>query len=289
MLRWALAGSALGALVALVAWAPAAWLCSAVYDATAQRLLMADARGTVWRGSAVMVLTGGAGSRTSSALPGRLHWDFGLDGAALAVRARQDCCINGELQVRVVPGLGRLRIELPGATAAAAAPAAAPGSAGRVLGQWPASWLVGLGTPWNTLQPTGTLQLSSPGVTVEQVQGRWLFNGRAEIELASMASRLSSLDTLGSYRLVVNGNTSGNPNGDTSGNPVGGQPTQLQLSTTSGALQLTGDGQWGGAGTAAKLRFNGAASAAPGFEAALGGLLNIIGRRQGAISVITIG
>ena len=30
---------------------------------TGQRLLLADARGTVWRGSAVMVLTGGVGSR----------------------------------------------------------------------------------------------------------------------------------------------------------------------------------------------------------------------------------
>jgi general secretion pathway protein N len=63
----------------------------------------------------------------------------------------------------------------------------------------------------------------------------------------------------------------------------------MQLSTTSGALQLTGDGEWSGVGAASKLRFNGAASAAPGAEAALGGLLNIIGRRQGAQSVITIG
>jgi general secretion pathway protein N len=272
MLRWALAGSVLGSAVALVFFAPAAWLAAALADATDQRLLLADARGTVWQGSAVMVLTGGSGSRSASALPGRLNWQMGLDGAALGLRARQACCINGELRLRVAPGLGRVRIELGGPAAGAAQPAAAV-----ALGQWPASWLVGLGTPWNTLQPSGLLQLSSPGLTLEQVQGRWLFSGSAELEMGSMSSRLSKLDVLGSYRLNI------------SGNAASGQLPRLQLSTTSGALQLNGDGQWGGAGSSARLRFNGTASAAPGSEAALGGLLNIIGRRQGAQAVISIG
>ena len=59
----------------------------------------------------------------------------------------------------------------------------------------------------------------------------------------------------------------------------------LKLSTDSGALQLVGQGQWLGAG----LRFQGQASAAPGSEAVLSNLLNIIGRRQGALSIISIG
>ncbi|MCY1531269.1 hypothetical protein D9M68_664890 [compost metagenome] len=37
------------------------------------------------------------------------------------------------------------------------------------------------------------------------------------------------------------------------------------------------------------LRFNGEASAAPGREDALSNLLNIIGRRDGARSIITLG
>jgi general secretion pathway protein N len=287
-MRWAVGGVAVGsALVALVC-APAAWLAKAVTDATGQRLVLADARGTVWRGSAVLVLTGGAGSRSASALPGRLNWTLGLDGAAFSLRARQDCCINGELHLRVAPGLGRTRLEL---VAAAAAPAGAAvtlpaaGTAGTggtpdistALGQWPASWLVGLGTPWNTLQPTGSLQLSSPGLSLEQVQGRWRFNGRADVDLANIASRLSALEVLGSYRLSLSGDATG-PSG-----PL------LQLSTRSGALQLNGNGQWAADGAAARLRFNGSATAAPGSEEALGGLLNIIGRRQGALSVISIG
>jgi general secretion pathway protein N len=280
-LTWALAGSVLGAAIALVSFAPAAWLAAAVADASEQRLQLADARGTVWQGSALLLLTGGAGSRSSSALPGRFSWTLGLDGAALLLRAQQACCINGELGLRITPGLGRLRVELAGGAVAPVALALpgkpVPAAVSRAIGQWPASWLVGLGTPWNTLQPTGSLALSSAGLTLEQVQGRWLFSGRADLEMNSMASRLSTLDVLGSYRLSLIGDA------------AQGQAPRMQLSTSSGALQLTGTGEWSGVGAASKLRFNGAASAAPGAEAALGGLLNIIGRRQGAQSVITIG
>jgi general secretion pathway protein N len=253
----------LGGACALVAFAPAAWLASAVSAGTAERLLLADARGSVWNGSAVMVLTGGAGSRDASALPGRLHWSLAPQGLALGVGLRQACCINGEVRLRLVPGFGRMRMELrPGASASGAS-----------LGQWPAAWLTGLGTPWNTIQPSGSLQLSSPGMTVEQVQGRWLFTGRADVDMTGMASRLSTLDVLGSYRISVVADASG------------ADATRLELSTQSGALQLSGNGQW----TASKLRFKGQASAEPGSEAVLGSLLNIIGRRQGALSLISIG
>jgi len=265
LIGWGAAGALLGGLLALVALAPAAWLADAVAGASEQRLLLADARGTVWAGSAVPVLTGGAGSRDASALPGRLHWRLGFDGSALALRASHACCLNGELHLRVRPGWGGVRVELQ--PAAATAGQAAP------IGQWPAAWLVGLGTPWNTLQPSGSIRLMSPGLVAESVKGRWLLDGRAEIELDSMASRISTLDELGSYRLVLQGDG------------AGGEAASLQLSTLRGALQLSGSGQW----SASKLRFQGQASAAEGSEAALNNLLNIIGRRQGALSVISIG
>ena len=269
---WAFGGAAVGALVALVLNAPAAWLAGAVASATDQRLLLADARGTLWNGNAVLVLTGGEGSRDASALPDRLHWQLRLQpqNLGLAVRATQACCLNDELLLRLAPGIGRLRVELP-------ASAAAPAGVSRSLGQWPASWLVGLGTPWNTLQPTGTLQLSSPGLVLEQVQGRWRFSGRLELTLATLASRLSTLDSLGSYRMTL------------SNDAAADEAAQLQLVTTEGALQLSGSGQLLGAGAVSRLRFRGQASASAGFEAALGNLLNIIGRRQGAVSLISIG
>jgi general secretion pathway protein N len=59
----------------------------------------------------------------------------------------------------------------------------------------------------------------------------------------------------------------------------------LQLSTLQGPLQLQGQGQWLGK----RLQFSGEASADPGSESALSNLLNIIGRRQGTRSLLTLG
>lgn len=267
MRRGLLLGSVLGGLVgavgAVLAFAPAQWLAAAVSEATGERLLLADARGTVWNGSAQVVLTGGAGSRDASSLPSRLRWTLGLQGTALLLRAQQDCCMAAPLVLRVQPGLGKLRLEL--------VPPSAPATAG-ALAQWPAAWLTGLGTPWNTLRLGGTLALSSSGFAAETVQGRWILSGQAQLDLRSMSSGLSTLDTLGSYRLQLQGDARGDA-------------TQVSLSTQEGALQIVGNGQWAGS----RLRFNGQASAAPGSEAALSNLLNLIGRRQGAVSLITIG
>lgn len=254
-------GAALGALVAGVVFAPAAWLAGGVASVTQQRLLLADARGTVWQGSAVLVLTGGADSRDASSLPGRLEWRIGLDGSRLAMVARHACCLNGDLRLRVEPGIGRIKVSLP-----------PPGGSGDAIrGQWPASWLAGLGTPWNTLQLGGWLRLQTPGLAVEAVQGRWRLQGNAELQFDDVQSRLSTLPKLGSYRLGLAGADDGSAG--------------ITLSTVDGPLLLSGSGAWAAGGA----RFRGEARADQGSEAALNNLLNLIGRRQGALSVISIG
>lgn len=257
--RWAVFGIVAGLLAGLLAFAPAAWLAGAIASATRQHLLLADARGTVWSGSAVVVLTGGSGSRDASALPGRLDWTIGVKGLALELRARHACCINGTAALLVRPGLGRISVAL----------APSPGW----VGQWPTAWLAGLGTPWNTMQMGGSIRLASPGLSVESVQGRWRMAGSADLDLIDVSSRISTLDTLGSYRLSLAGDASGSG------------ASQLTLSTQQGALQLSGNGTLGPGG----VRFRGEARAAPGEEAPLANLLNIIGRRDGARSVISIG
>jgi general secretion pathway protein N len=258
--RWSIAGMVLGVLVALVAFAPAEWIARTVASATGQRVLLSDARGTVWSGSAVLVLTGGAGSRDASALPGRLDWSLGFVGTSLAVKARHACCLNETLTLKLRPGLGRFAVTLMP-------------SQGWV-GQWPSALLGGLGTPWNTLQLGGTIRVVSPGMTVEWVQGRVLLDGNVDVEVMQASSRLSTLDALGTYRLSINGSAS---------NP--GEPPQVNLMTVDGALKLSGSGTW----TPNGLRFRGEATAAEAEAAALSNLLNIIGRRNGARSVISIG
>jgi general secretion pathway protein N len=257
--RWGVWGAALGALAALVWFAPAAWLGTAVAAATGDRVLLAEARGTIWDGNAVLVLTGGAGSRDATALPGRFEWKLRLQGAAIAVTAQHGCCLVGPTTFRIEPGIGRQTLVLP----------SAPGG----IGQWPAAALAGLGTPWNTLQLGGQLRLASPGARIEFLQGRWRLDGQLTVDLAGISSRVSTLDELGSYRVVIGGQ------------PGGNEAATLQLSTLGGSLQVNGQGQWVGP----KLRFRGEASAAEGSESALNNLLNIIGRRQGARSVISIG
>ena len=259
VLRWSIAGLVVGLVVALIAFAPAAWLTGYIASATGERLLLSDARGTVWSGSAVVVLTGGPGSRDAASLPGRIEWTLAPHGLGFELQARQACCLNGNVVLQIRPGFGRTTVAL------------VPPSGW--VGQWPSAFLGGLGTPWNTLQLGGAVRLSSPGLTLESAQGRWRVDGRADIELVDVSSRLSTLDTLGSYRVTL------------SGDPAGSGTAQLNLSTTQGALQLSGNGTLGPGG----VRFRGEARADGGEEAALANLLNIIGRRDGARSVISIG
>ncbi len=256
--RYGMAGAVVGAVLAAVLFAPAAWLAAAVASATQGHLLLSDARGTVWNGTAIPVLTGGLGSRDASALPGRLSWSLRWGAGAPELVLRQACCLNGPVALRVAPGFGRVQVTLVPPTG--------------WVGQWPSAWLGGLGTPWNTLQLGGNVRLVSPGFALEWVQGRWRMNGRADVEFNGVSSRLSTLDTLGSYRLSL------------VADPSGAGP-QVTLSTVEGALQLSGSGNWGTGG----LRFRGEARSGLTNDAALNNLLNIIGRRDGARSVITIG
>jgi general secretion pathway protein N len=254
---WGWAGLGFGAVVSLIAFAPATWLADAVAARTQNRLLLADARGTVWNGSAMPVLTGGPDSRSATLLPGRTSWKIGLRGLAPELRLRQPCCVNDELVLLLRPGLGRLSVQLM------------PGSG--QLGEWPAAWLTGLGAPWNTLQLGGTLRLSSSGLTVDTAAGRWNLSGQADLDLNNVASPLTTLDRLVSYRVHLSG--------------AGAGPPALTLSTLDGALLLSGTGQW----TGSQFRFRGEARAAPGAEGELDNLLNFFGRRQGALSLISIG
>jgi general secretion pathway protein N len=257
--RWGVAGAVLGMLAALLFFAPAAWLAGAVASATQQRLLLADARGTVWSGSAVAVVTGGAGSRDASALPGRMAWTLRPHGLGFELQLQHACCLNGNVAVRISPGLSRTDYTLvppPGWVA-----------------QWPTAFLGGLGTPWNTMELGGSARLTSPGLKLASVQGRWFVDGRAELELLNVSSRLTTLDALGSYRMSISGDAA------TPG------ISQLSLSTTDGALQLSGNGTVSPTG----VRFRGEARASALEESALSNLLNIIGRRDGARSVISIG
>lgn len=260
--RWAEFGAVLGLVTAVVAWAPAAWLASAVSSATHQRLVLADARGTLWNGSARLILSPGPGSRDASELPQRLGWTMRpgwIDGGpGLRLTLDQSCCIKPAAPLTASFGLDRLTVRLPDATPE------------QPWIRWPAGWLSGLGTPWNTLAPDGVIAISAQGFVFEGRGAAVKVSGVAQVELRDFSSRLAQVAPLGSYRMGLVG---------------GGQTPQLILTTIQGPLQLSGQGSLG----AKRAQFRGEATAAPGSEAALANLLNIIGRREGARSIISVG
>ncbi|TFZ03540.1 type II secretion system protein N [Ramlibacter humi] len=249
---WAALGGLVGLVLAWVLALPAPWLANQVGQASGGQVQLQDARGTVWNGSAQLVLSGGAGSHDATALPTRLSWRLRPAWGGLHVELSTECCIPTPVALEWRPRWHGASLRV-----------------GDGQSQWPAAILSGLGTPWNTLQLDGDLALQTTALALDWAEGRFTMAGGAQLTAQRLASRISTLRPLGSYRVDL----------------TGGASPRVQLSTLEGALQLKGNGQWVGQ----RLRFTGEASAAPDREAALANLLNIIGRRNGARSIITIG
>lgn len=253
---WALSGALLGALLASAIWAPSRWLSESLRQGTRQQVQLDSPRGTVWQGSAQLTLSAGAGSRGAQTLPGRLHWRIQPGLTTWKLELLADCCMDQAAQATVRLGWATQQIQLEDHQS-----------------RWPAALLSGLGAPWNTLQAEGQLQLRTENLQLQWADGRLQMQGLAELDAQRMSSRLSTLKPMGSYRVQVRGT------------PQGSATPQVLLSTLHGPLQLQGQGQWVGN----RLHFSGEASADAGTETALSNLLNIIGRRQGTRSLLTLG
>lgn len=249
---WAMLGALVGLIGGTLWFAPAQWLANLVRTQSSTRVLLDDARGSVWHGSAQLILSGGVGSLSASRLPGRLEWTLRPSWRGLDLLVHAPCCMASPWQLQLAPRWGGFMLRMADHPT-----------------QWPADLLMGLGTPWNTIQAQGTLMVSTRGFSLEWIDGRLMVAGSAQVDAQHISSRLSTLRPMGSYRLALDG----------------GSPAVLRLSTLDGSLQLSGRGQWVGS----RLRFEGEASAAPDRLDALSNLLNILGRRDGARSIIKVG
>ena len=115
------------------------------------------------------------------------------------------------------------------------------------------------------------MRVSANTLAIEWVSGRVRVSGQADVWLDNVSSSLTTLDRLGSYHLGLQADEQG--------------LVQMSLRTVDGALQLSGQGTISAGGTS----FQGEAQAAEAERGALDNLLNIIGRRSGDRSVISIG
>ncbi|MBM3408787.1 MAG: type II secretion system protein N [Betaproteobacteria bacterium] len=239
-------------VVALVS-APATWLDRLAATLTHGKVRLAEASGTIWQGSGRLIWadTGeSAESRLSLsgvALPGRVHWRVAPMPLLLGL-------IEATLQIDGMAGgvalqgswrelrLGNGRLDLPRIELAA------------------------LGSPWNTVRPAGAVTVSWSNV----MMGTQRFEGSVEIELRDIASSLSAVRPLGSYRIEVQAR---------SGQAV------ISMRTLEGALTLTGQGAASGRG----FSFLARAHPTRADDTRLQGLLGLVGTREGDQTIIKIG
>ena len=232
----------LAVLVTVLAFLPASWLGPLVERQTGGRLTLGDAQGTLWNGSAFIGGAPGVGGAVTALLPGRFAW---------------------RLSPLVLFGSVSMTLENPQALARQVS----------IEGSWsqwqvssgelllPAEGLAGLGAPLNTLAPSGSIRLVWNMLDLLRQPGAMAVQGRTVLTLSDMGSRMSPVKPLGSYEMAF----------DWRGNAA-----DLKLRTVRGALLLSGSGMLQNG----RVRFSGQASAAEGYEATLGNMLNLLGQRR---------
>ncbi len=257
MRAWIWVGTGLlSAAVVLIAAAPAQWVAGAVNRASQGRLQIADASGSAWSGSGIVVLTDGSGADAArAALPERLSWSMAvlpLITGTLEITLQHPSALAQALVIRAPLGARRASL-----------------SAAQL--RLPAGLLTGLGAPFNTLRPGGMLQLSWDQVRLDS---RGL-HGAVVAEWQQASSSLTPVSPMGHYRLVADGFAPG---------------ARLQLQTVNGPLELIGDGTIDDGG---RLHFKGRAQPVAGTDPVirtqLAGLISLLGQRSGDGAQLTIG
>lgn len=226
--------------------APAQWAAIALRSATDGRVELAETSGSLWRGRGTVVLAAGGDADARASLPEPLSWTlspWALATGTLDLTLSHPSALAQPLAVRIAPGR--------------------PAVLSATTLQLPASLLMGLGAPWNTLKPGGVLKISwdrlelSPGRLQGALGAEWQF----------ASSSLTPVSPFGHYRLTTNGQYPG---------------MTLQLQTLAGPLELAGTGTIDAGG---RFRFDGVARPLPDtdplIKSQLLGLIALLGPRRG--------
>jgi len=235
-------------VVMLAFMMPAAWIVPQFAKSTDGHVNLVDPAGSLWKGSATLMLATGSGAAAADGatlLPGRIEWRtafWPLFTGHVRMEMRQTDSMPDPVFVDA---------SLSGSTVSPGAIAV------------PASLLSGLGAPFNTLNMEGNVRLTW---TEWRMLGQNTY-GQVIVTLGDMASSVSRVKPLGSYKVVFQAE---------------GQAGTINLTTTSqGPLLLSGQGTVSKTSNA----FNGVATATPEARENLAGLLNLLGRHTGPDSV----
>jgi general secretion pathway protein N len=189
----------------LLAMMPAAWIVPQFSKTTGGHVNLVDPAGSLWQGSASLMLAAGTDGSGATLLPGRIEWTtafWPLFTGRVHMTMRQ---------TQAMPDAVTVDATLRGATV----------SPGAIV--VPAALLSGLGAPFNTLDIDGDVRLSW---TDWRVFGRNTY-GQLVVSLNDIGSRVSRVKPLGSYRVVVQAQ---------------GASATIDLSTGKGPLMLDGHG-----------------------------------------------
>jgi general secretion pathway protein N len=179
-LPW-LAIAVLSSAAVLLVLLPAAWVTPQFAKQTRGHVNLVDPAGSLWHGSATLMLAAGPDMSTATLLPGRIEWQtafWPLFTGRVRMVMRQS---------EAMPDPVTVDATLRSATVS-------QGTIGV-----PASLLSGLGAPFNTLDLQGDVRLT---------WSDWrIFNqetfGQLTVTLNEVSSRVSVVKPLGSYRMLV--------------------------------------------------------------------------------------
>jgi general secretion pathway protein N len=234
---------------------PAQWVSTTLNHFTQGRVLLLEARGTLWQGSAFLALGAGPGGGAVTAWQHRIQWQLApssLNEITLNLTAAESTAFT--------PWVWRARWT----------PSGWHILADHLDWQFPSQWLTGLGAPWNTIEPAGQARITSPGWQWRQAGRSWQSQGQLTLTLQDFATQLSSLKPLGDYQLMIDATPS----------------THVELKTLKGPLQLAGHGIWHDG----KLQFDGEAWALQvQDEPVLSNLLGVLGTRNGPRAILKVG
>jgi general secretion pathway protein N len=203
-LPWVLA-AALSSGMVMLALLPAAWITPQFSKATGGHVNLVNPTGSLWQGSATLMLAAGSDASTATLLPGRIEWHTAF-WPLFVGRVRMTM-----LQSDAMPNPITVDATRRGAIL----------SQGEIT--VPAALLSGLGAPFNTLDLDGNVQLAWNDW---RSFGHEAF-GQLRVTLTDASSRISLVKPLGSYRVVIQAE---------------GSRSTIDLSTLKGPLMLDGHG-----------------------------------------------
>ena len=236
---------------------PVSWVSGFLGGQTACRVVLQEPMGTIWQGSAALGFSEsnamGGGCKSPLAQTERFQWKTSCQILSLS------CTTEIQFSALEKPQIGQWGWGRPLT----------------LIGNeitLPTTILEGLGNPWTTLRPRGTL-------SARWTDLKWVLRGGnsgsdeanssgiIRITILNLTSPISPVAPLGSYEIQAN---------------LAQNASSWVLSTSSGPLLLKGAGEIGHGPGSKGLQFTGEAAAAPEAEDALVGLLSLLGRREGS-------